>query len=49
MENTTLSLSKNDPKVINACNAEKALFNHYGIEAKEYFVTLSEQQIKFVF
>jgi pimeloyl-ACP methyl ester carboxylesterase len=46
MKNTNLTLSNNDPKVINARNAEKALFNHYGIEAKEHYITLTEQQIK---
>jgi len=46
MKNTNLTLSNNDPKVINARNAEKALFNHYAIEAKEHYITLTEQQIK---
>ena len=46
MKNTTLTLRDDDPKVINARNAEKALFNHYGIEAKENYITLPEQQIK---
>jgi len=46
MKNTTLTLSDDDPKVINARNAEKALFNHYGIEAKEHYITLPEPRIK---
>lgn len=46
MKNTALSLSNNDPKIINARIAEKALFNHYGIEAKEHFIMLPEQQIR---
>lgn len=46
MKNTALSLSNNDPKIINAPIVEKALVNHYGIEAKEHFITLPEQQIR---
>lgn len=46
MKNTTLTLSDDNPKVINARKAEKALFDHYGIEAKEHYVTLTGQQIK---
>jgi 2-hydroxy-6-oxonona-2,4-dienedioate hydrolase len=46
MENENLILNNDDPKVINARDAEKALFDLYGIEAKEHFVTLPEQQIK---
>ncbi len=46
MKNITLTLSNDESKVINARNAEKALFNHYGIEAKEHYVTLPGQQIK---
>jgi len=46
MKNTALTLSYNDPKVVNARNAEKALFNHYGIEAKEHYIILPGQHIK---
>jgi 2-hydroxy-6-oxonona-2,4-dienedioate hydrolase len=46
MKNAILTLSNDDQKVINARNAEKALFSHYGIEAKEHYVTLTDQQIK---
>lgn len=46
MKNKILTLNNDDPKVINARNAEKALFDHYGIEAKEHYITLPEQQIK---
>lgn len=46
MKNNILTLNNDDPKVINARNAEKALFDHYGIKAKEHYITLPEQQIK---
>jgi 2-hydroxy-6-oxonona-2,4-dienedioate hydrolase len=46
MKNAVLTLSNDDMRVINARNAEKALFNLYGIDAKEHYVTLPEQQIK---
>lgn len=46
MKNKILTLNNDDPKVINARNAEKALFDHYGIEAKEHYITLPEQQLK---
>src|SRR5271170_1040790 len=46
MKNAILTLSNDNQKVINARNAEKALFSHYGIEAKEHYVTLTDQQIK---
>jgi 2-hydroxy-6-oxonona-2,4-dienedioate hydrolase len=46
MGDKILTLSNDDPKVINARNAEKALFDHYGIKAKEHYITLPEQQIK---
>jgi 2-hydroxy-6-oxonona-2,4-dienedioate hydrolase len=46
LKNTALTLNKYDPKVINARNAEKALFRYYGIEAKEVYITLPVQQIK---
>lgn len=41
-----LTLDNNDPLVINARNAEKALFDYYSINAKEHYVILPEQQIK---
>ena len=46
MKNAILTLSNNNPQVISARNAEKALFNLYGINAKEHYVLLPEQQIK---
>jgi hypothetical protein len=46
MKNTALTVSRDDTKVINARNTEKALFNYYGIEAKEHYVILPEQHIK---
>lgn len=46
MENKILTLNNDDPKVINARNAEKALFDLYGIKAKEHYITLPEKQIK---
>lgn len=46
MTNKILTLNNDDPKVINARNAEKALFDHYGIIAKEHYIILPEQQIK---
>jgi 2-hydroxy-6-oxonona-2,4-dienedioate hydrolase len=46
MKNSILTLNSDDPKVINARSAEKALFDHYGIEAKEHYIILHEQQIK---
>ena len=46
MKNAALTLSSDDIRVINARSVEKALFNHYGIEAKEHYVTLPEQHIR---
>lgn len=46
MKNIALTLSSNDPKVLAAREAEQALFAHYGIQAKEHYVVLPEQQIK---
>jgi 2-hydroxy-6-oxonona-2,4-dienedioate hydrolase len=46
MKNNILTLNNEDPKVINARKAEKALFDFYGIKAKEHYITLPEQQIK---
>ncbi len=41
-----LTLSDNDPKVIAARNAEKELFNFYGLQAKEHYVLLHDQGIR---
>ncbi len=45
-KNTTLTLNMDDEMVINARNAEKALFKYYGIEAKEHYALLPEQGLK---
>src|SRR5690349_4639047 len=41
-----LTLSADDPRVIDARKAEQALFAYYGLQAKEHVITLPEQQIK---
>ena len=46
MKTAALTLSDNDPKVIAARAAEKALFDHYGLRAKEHYVTLAQQGIR---
>jgi 2-hydroxy-6-oxonona-2,4-dienedioate hydrolase len=43
---SALTLNSGDSRVINARSAEKQLFSHYGIEEKEHYITLPEQQIK---
>lgn len=35
-----LTLDDNDPKVVKARNAEKELFNHYGLYAKDHYITM---------
>jgi 2-hydroxy-6-oxonona-2,4-dienedioate hydrolase len=46
MKNERLALDINDPKVISARNAEKALFDFYNIQAKEQYVLLPDQNIE---
>ncbi|MFA6084476.1 alpha/beta fold hydrolase [Mucilaginibacter sp.] len=46
MEPSALTLSSNDPKVINACYAEHQLFDFYGLQAKDHYVFLPGQGIK---
>ncbi len=46
MKNRNLTLSQNDPQVINARNAENALFKHYNLEVKEHFVVLPESNFR---
>ncbi len=41
-----LTLSADDSSVINARKAEQALFDYYGLQAREHAVTLPEQQLK---
>jgi 2-hydroxy-6-oxonona-2,4-dienedioate hydrolase len=40
-----LTLSKTDPRVIAAREAEKQLFDHYGLQAKDHYILLPEQGI----
>lgn len=46
MESAALILSNNDPKVINAHNAEGQLFDFYGLEANDHYILLPGQGIK---
>ncbi len=46
MKNRDLTLSHNDPKVINARNAENDLLKHYNLEAKEHFIALPESNFR---
>ncbi|MET4082695.1 2-hydroxy-6-oxonona-2,4-dienedioate hydrolase [Pedobacter sp. UYP30] len=46
MKNEILTLDNNDPKVIAARKAEKALFDFYTIEPKEQYITLPENGYK---
>ena len=46
MENIPLTLNDNDPKVIAARNAEKELFDFYGLQAKDHYILLPEQGIR---
>jgi 2-hydroxy-6-oxonona-2,4-dienedioate hydrolase len=46
MENNKLTLDPNDPKVVQAKNAEKALFDFYGLEATDHYIHLPKQNIK---
>jgi 2-hydroxy-6-oxonona-2,4-dienedioate hydrolase len=41
-----LTLDKNDPKVIAASEAEKQLFDHYGIQARDHYITLPGYSIR---
>lgn len=46
MENNKLTLDPNDPKVVAAKNAEKALFAFYGLEATDHYLNFPKQGIK---
>jgi 2-hydroxy-6-oxonona-2,4-dienedioate hydrolase len=46
MKKETLTLDEDDPGVIAARRAEQELFAFYGLDAKEHYVLLPEQQIK---
>ena len=46
MEEQVLTLSDNDPKVIDARKAEKNLFDFYGLQPKEHYIFLPNQGIK---
>lgn len=42
----TLTLTADDPSVVNARTAEQALFDYYGLRPKEHVVVLPEQRLK---
>jgi 2-hydroxy-6-oxonona-2,4-dienedioate hydrolase len=46
MKKVPLTLDDHDPKVIAARRAEQELFAFYGLDAKEHYVLLPEQEIK---
>jgi 2-hydroxy-6-oxonona-2,4-dienedioate hydrolase len=46
MENNKSTLDPNDPKVIQAKNAEQALFEFYRLQAKDHYIYLPKQAIK---
>ncbi len=46
MATEPLILNDNDPKVIAARDAEKQLFDFYGLQAKEHYILLPEQGIR---
>ncbi len=46
MKSAPLTLNDNDPKVIAARDAEKQLFDFYGLQAKEHYIFLPDQEIR---
>ncbi|MDB5138724.1 MAG: hypothetical protein JWR12_640 [Mucilaginibacter sp.] len=46
MEINSLVLNDNDPAVIEALDAEKQLFDFYGLQAKDHYIFLPEQGIR---
>ena len=46
MKNETLTLNDDNPKVIAARHAEKQLFDYYGLQAKDSYIRLPEENIR---